>query len=168
MAHRARGVLRTSKQERTRLCYYSGHGTFNYGTCGWFKRHAQDRSVLGPTSKWKKEHVHMQRWNALQHSSFAAPPGSCDLLTTAGPTRQGDDTPTLTYLEKAGPAALTVRGLSRHLVWKKARLRMNSLRDPTRQGGVVPTRCCAGCGRQRSRGTAGTLETQQTCASVRA
>ena len=28
MAHRARGVLRTSKQERTRLCYYSGHGTF--------------------------------------------------------------------------------------------------------------------------------------------
>ena len=90
----------------------------------------------------------MQRWNALQHSSFAAPPGSCDLLTTAGPTRQGDDTPTLTYLEKAGPAALTVRGLSRHLVWKKARLRMNSLRDPTRQGGVVPTLFCAGCAMQ--------------------
>ena len=31
---------------------------------------------------------------------------------------------------------------------------MNSLRDPTRQGGVVPTLFCAGCGRQRSRGTA--------------
>ena len=125
-----------------------------------------------PTSKRENRHVHAA-WAAneacTQHSSFAAPPGSCDLLSTAGPTRQGDDTPTLTFLEKKlGQLALTVRRLSRHLAWKKTRLRMNSLRDPTRQGGVVPTLCCAECGRQSSRGTAGTLETQQTCASARA
>ena len=58
----------------------------------------------------------LQTRHALQHSSFAAPPGSCDLLSTAGPTRQGDDTPTLSYWKKAGPTALSVRGLSRHLV----------------------------------------------------
>ena len=34
---------------------------------------------------------------------------------------------------------------------------MSLLRDPTRQGGVVPTLFCAGCSRQRSRCIAGTL-----------
>ena len=42
------------------------------------------------------------------------------------------------------------------------------MRDPTRQGGVFPTLFCAECSRQPSRGTAGTLEAQQTCASGRA
>ena len=129
---------------------------------------AQDLLCLAYEQKGKTD---MYTWHelqqkcALQHSSFTVPPVSCDLLVTAGPTRQGDDTrtlTTLTYLAKPGPTDLTVRGLSRHLVPKKTQLRMNSLRDPTRQGGVVPTVFCAGCGRRRSRGTAGTMETQQT------
>ena len=43
----------------------------------------------------------------------------------------------LNYLAKAGPTALTVRGLSRHLVRKSTHLRMNSLKDPTCVLGVV-------------------------------
>ena len=114
------------------------------------------------TSRKRKTEMHTwhgQQKEACTSALLAAPPGSCDLLATAGPTRQGDDTPTLTYLAKAGPTALSVRGLSRHLVQKRTQLRMSSLRDPTRH--------CAGCGRQCSRGTAGALETQRTCASVR-
>ena len=81
-----------------------------YGTC-FVKGTLKAQTVLSLKSNgntnmytWQA----LQRRHALQHSSlFAAPPGSCDLLATAGPTRQGDDTPTLTNLAKAGPTALT-------------------------------------------------------------
>ena len=65
-------------------------------------------------------------------------------LHCAGPTRQGDDT-MCPELEKTGPEAR---------------------KSPTRQGGVVPTLCCAVCGQQYSCGTAGTRGTRQTCASL--
>ena len=102
-------------------------------------------------------HVHIAKLAKVACTSALLFRRSCDLLATAGQTHHGDDTPTLNCLAKSGPTALAVRGLSRHLAWKKTQLRMSLLRDPTRQGGVVPTLFCAGCSRQRSRCTAGTL-----------
>ena len=61
-------------------------------------------TVLGLRAKGKTDMYTrhgLQTRHALQHSSFAAPPGSCDLLSTAGPTRQGDDTPTLSCWKKS-------------------------------------------------------------------
>ena len=103
---------------------------------------AQDLPVLGPTSKGKQActcDVDCKQRHALQHSSFAAPPGSCDLLSTVqvqpvrattalalrwkngagrhgkSPTRQGGDSPCAVLRVVSGaPVALLA-----HLVLDK-------------------------------------------------
>ena len=96
--------------------------------CTYVVKHAQGYSVLGPTSKKGKGKqactcdVDCNQRHALQHSSFAAPPGSCDLLFT---------------VQVQPVRATTPCALSRKKRGQKTR------KSPTRQGGVVhPVPCC--------------------------
>ena len=82
--------------------------------------------------------------HALQHSSFAAPPGSCDLLFTVQ----------VQPVRATTPLALS---------WKNGARRHGKVR-PVRVEWF--TLCCAACGQRRSCGTAGTLGTRQTCANL--
>ena len=90
--------------------------------------------------------MNCKKRHALQHSSFAAPPGDCNLLSTVQ----------VQPVRATTPFALS---------WKNGARRHGKVR-PVRLEWF--TLCCAACGQRRSCGTAGTLGTRQTCASWRA
>ena len=84
MAH-SNAELFSSKRTKQNKSVKSDLGLWHL-LCTYVVKHAQGYTVLGPTSK-KGKHacttgMGCYKRHALQHSSFAAPPGSCDLLFT--------------------------------------------------------------------------------------
>ena len=106
----------TTSKRRNCKSVLLGHGTY-FVTC--VLKACSIRLTCTSLKATENKHVHgmnCEKRHALQHSSFAAPPGSCDLQPVRATT----------------PCALS---------WKKRG--QKTRKSPTRQGGVVhPVLCC--------------------------